>query len=553
MPEVVKPENVESVVGGGEDLGSFDVLSLVEALTKVAARTGPTTAIRRLTELGAEWTRIAFGRSEVKAEPRDWRFQNRAWQENPMFRRLGQSYLSWADMVQKLVDDADLDWRTAQRARFAASLVTSAASPTNQFLLNPDALERTFETAGKSVLRGLRNFGLDVTKNGGLPRSVTPGAHEVGRNLAMTPGSVVHRNDVCELLQYRPTTESVRERPVVIIPPQINKYYVMDLAPGRSFVEYAVSQGYQVFAVSWKNPSKDAGAWDLGTYLDAVDDLVNAAAEITANQVSLVGVCAGGLTAAALLARQAWHGDEVVQSATFAVTQLDYDIPSLIGMFGTTRVVGEATRASQRSGTLSARVLGNLFAALRPNDLVWNYWVNNNLLGDDPPAFDVLAWNADGTSLPAALHRQFLDMFLHNTLARGELSVSGIPIDLQKVACDTLIMGARTDHLVPWEACYASARLFGGSSEFVLSSSGHIQSLVNPPGAPRMTITTGPAPEGDPSEWLAQSTENPGVWWQRWAAWQASRAGEERRAPKRLGSRAHPEVEPAPGRYVRNG
>jgi polyhydroxyalkanoate synthase len=287
--------------------------------------------------------------------------------------------------------------------------------------------------------------------------------------------------------------------------------------------------------------------------LDALTDLLGAVAEITGHQVNVVGVCAGGLTVAALLGKQAVDGEDLVRSATFAVTQLDYDIPSLIGMFGTSRVVGQSTRASKRAGMLGPKVLSALFAALRPNDLVWNYWVSNNLLGEDPPAFDVLAWNADGTSLPAALHRQFLDVFLHNTLARRELEVSGARIDLQKVACDTLIMGARTDHLVPWEACYAGARLFGGESQFLLSSSGHIQSLVNPPGAPRMTITTGPVPEGDPKEWLAQATEKPGVWWQPWAAWQERRSGGERPPPKRLGDKAHPEMEPAPGRYVRNG
>jgi polyhydroxyalkanoate synthase subunit PhaC len=553
MSDAVTQEEIESVIGGGEDLGTFDALSLLEALSKVAMHTWASAAPRRLLALGEEWLRIGFGRSEVRAPPRDWRFKNRAWTEHPIYRRIGQSYLAWTDTMLELVNDADLDWRTTQRARLAVSLLTSAMAPSNQFLLNPDAIVRAYETAGKSMLRGVRNFGLDLSHNQGIPRSVAPGAHEVGRNLAMTPGAVVHRNEVCELLQYSPTTDSVRERPVVIVPPQINKYYVMDLAPGRSFVEYAVARGFQVFAVSWKNPTNESGAWNLETYLDALADLVRAATEIAGSDVNVVGVCAGGLTTAALLARQAWHGDHSVHAATFAVTQIDYEIPSLIGMFGTQRVVGESVRASERSGTLSASGLGRLFAALRPNDLVWNYWVNNNLLGDDPPAFDVLAWNADGTSLPAALHREFLGVFLNNTIAQGELSIGGIPIDLQKVACDTLIMGARTDHLVPWEACYASTRLFGGASEFVLSSSGHIQSLVNPPGSPKMTITTGVTPDGGPEEWLAGATEAPGVWWQRWATWQEERAGHERRAPTHLGSHAFPELEPAPGLYVRNG
>lgn len=553
MSETVAPEEIEPVIGGGEDLGALDPLSLLEAMSKVARRTWASAAPRRAARLGGELARVALGRSEIRPGPRDWRFKNRAWADHPLYRRLAQSYLAWVDALDGLVDDAGLDWRTEQRARFAVSLLTSALAPTNQFALNPDALERAFETGGRSMLRGIRNVGLDVTQNRGMPRSVAPGAHEVGRNLAMTPGAVVHRNEVCELLQYAPATDSVHERPVVVVPPQINKYYVMDLAPGRSFIEFAVSEGFQVFAISWKNPGPETAAWDLGTYLDAAEDAMRAAAEITASTVSALGVCAGGLTTAALLARQAWRGEDLVHAAGFAVTQIDYDVPSLIGMFGTARVAGESVRASARRGALDGAGLGALFAALRPNDLIWNYWVNNNLLGEDPPVFDVLAWNADGTSLPAALHRQFLDVFVRNTMARGELTLAGEPIDLQKVAVDTFVMGARTDHLVPWQACYASTRLFGGPSRFVLSSSGHIQSLVNPPGSPKMTVTTGPEPTLGAEAWLAEATEAPGVWWQEWAAWQADRAGDRRPPPERLGSHAHPEIEPAPGLYVRNG
>jgi poly[(R)-3-hydroxyalkanoate] polymerase subunit PhaC len=553
MAGAVTPDEVEPVVGGGEFLGSLDALGLLDAVTRVGRRVATTTAPQRVAQLTEELGRIAIGRSEVSPEPRDWRFENRAWQENPAYRRLAQSYLAWTDTLLALVDDADLDWRTEERARFAVRLVTSAVAPTNSFLLNPEALERAFETAGRSIWRGLRNLARDVTDNRGMPRSVAPGAYEVGRNLAMTPGAVVHANEVCELLQYTSTTAAVRDRPVVVVPPQINKYYVMDLAPGRSFVEHAVSRGFQTFAVSWRNPTAAQRDWGLATYVDALEESMEVAAEIAgSDEVGAVGVCAGGLTTAALLGRLAFQCRELIHSATFAVTQLDYSVPSTIGMLGVPDVMDRAARTSRRRGTLDAGGLGALFSMLRPNDLIWNYWVNNNLLGEDPPAFDVLAWNADGTSLPAALHAEFLDVFQHNALARGDLVLGDCPIDLQKVPCDILSVGARNDHLVPWQACFATTNLFGGPSDFVLSSSGHIQCLVNPPGSKKMSTTTGSAQGRDPDAWLATATEGPGVWWERWAEWQGARSGGEHKAPSQLGSRRHRPGAAAPGCYVHN-
>ena len=554
MEGVPEPDIFEGSIGGGEDLGGIDALGVVQALTKVAARTAVRHAPRRFGALGREWARIALGRSDVAPQPKDWRFANRAWSDNPLFRRIGQSYLAWAQTMLALVEDADLDWRTAERARFAANLLTSALAPTNQFLLNPDALERALETGGQSAVRGIRNLTRDVLTNKGFPQSVPPGRFQVGKNLAVSPGAVVHRSEVCELIQFAPSTGTVHDRPVVIVPPQINKYYVMDLAPGRSFVEFAVAQGFQVFSVSWRNPSSSDGAWGLDTYVAELERAAGVAAEISgADAVSTVSVCAGGLTTAALLGHLAAQRDELVHAATFAVTHLDYRVPSSIGMLGTPRLVRRSAEASSRRGVLDGRGLYALFALLRPNDLVWNFWVNNNLLGDEPSAFDVMAWNADSTSLPAALHGDFLDIFLNNTLARGELDVLGSRVDIGKVECDALVVGARTDHLVPWKACYATTQLLGGRCDFLLSSSGHIQCLVSPPGKPKMTVATGPEPGTDADEWLAHSREAPGVWWEHWARWQAPRAGGRRASPTVLGSPSHPAGDPAPGLYVLNG
>ena len=553
MPDTPIRSEAEIAVGGGDLLGAMDLFGFAGALGSVLTRAGPSGAARRARSLLVELARIAADRSDIVPAPRDWRFKNRAWQDNPVFRRLARSYLAWAEAVLGLVDDADLDWRTDERARFVLHNVTAACAPTNAFLLNPDALERAFETGGRSVLRGWRNVGRDVLHNHGLPRTVDRGAFELGRNLAATPGAVVFKSEVCELIQYTPTTDVVWETPVVVVPPQINKYYVMDLSPGRSFIAYALERGFQTYAVSWRNPTRDHGDWDLDTYVGALHDAVTAAAEICSSaSANIVGVCAGGLTTASLLGHLATLGDELVRSATFAVTQIDYSVPSMIGMFSSPRIVRNSARMSALSGSLNGSSLEAMFAALRPNDLIWNYWVNNNLLGEDPSAFDVLAWNADSTALPAALHQSFLRVYLQNGLALGEASVLGSPVDLGKVECDTLVVAGRTDHLVPWRACYANCGLFGGPTEFVLTSSGHIQSLVNPPGSARMTVTTGADTDGGADEWLAEAKETPGVWWERWADWQACRAGQERPAPRSLGSRANPAGAPAPGDYVMN-
>ena len=528
-----------------------DEIGLAQALFKVATRTAVRTAPRRAVGLAFEMARIAAGRSPVAADPKDWRFTNRTWTEHPLHRRLGQAYLATSQAADQLVTDARLDWRTEERARWAVNLLTSTLAPTNVFWLNPDAVERAFETGGKSVVRSAMNLSRDVLTNRGAPRTVNRSAFTVGGNVAVTPGAVVYRSEVFELLQYAPTTPTVHARPVVLVPPQINKYWFMDMAPGRSFVEYAVSQGIQMFVISWRNPGPEHAHWNLDTYVSAVGDALRVAAEITASEdVSTLALCAGGITTAGLLGHLAATREELVHNAAFAVTLLDFEEPTLIGMLGIPRVVDKSVRRSRRAGVLDAHKLSMLFALLRPNDLVWNYWVRNNLLGEEPPAFDVLAWNADATRLAAGLHADFLDIFINNAMAAKKVTVLGTPVDLSKVECDNFVVGARTDHLTGWKACYSTTQLLGGPSEFVLSSSGHIQSLVNPPGNPKMTVTTGSEPGADYDEWLAGADTITGSWWERWAEWQATRGGGRHAAPTSLGSTRHPAGDPAPGPYV---
>jgi polyhydroxyalkanoate synthase len=554
-PDAIVPDPDHSTTAeleallSSEVLAGLDPLALVDALRRVGQRCDVGTST---TNLAMEAIRIALGRSSVAPAERDWRFQHRAWHDNPMFRRLAQGYLAWSAAVEQLVEEADLDWRTAERARFAAGLVTSTLAPTNFLATNPAAIERAVQTGGRSLVRGMRNIVRDVVENRGMPRSVDLRPFRLGETIAATPGSVVYRDEVLELLQYRPTTPRVHSRPVVVVPPQINKYYFLDLAPGRSFVEFAVAQGHQTFCISWRNPTAEQHDWDFDTYVAALEGALVAAAEIAgADRVNTVSMCAGGIATAALLAHHAATGTDLIGSATFGVTLLDFDLPSGIAMLASQGIVEHSLRTTRESGVLDGHSLFAFFSALRPNDLVWNYWVNNNLLGDDPPAFDVLAWNQDSARLPAGLHADFLDLFMTNRLAKaGEMTVLGRPVDLGAVECDTFVVGAQTDHLTPWKACYASTQLFGGRSEFVLSSSGHIQSLVNPPANPKMRFYRGPRPPGSPEGWLADATSHTGSWWEPWATWVGDRGGADRAAPRSLGNRKHRPDGPAPGTYV---
>jgi polyhydroxyalkanoate synthase len=545
----VLAEHAVDAVAGAEDAGlpGLEVLgAALRALTqgRNMARAG--------VSLSGEALRILSGNSAVTAEKGDWRFADPTWEDHPGYRRLKQLYLAWSQALMELVEDADLDWRARERARFALNVVTSAVAPTNFFWGNPAAIKRAIETGGGSVVTGLRQFLSDVRHNGGMPTQVDASGFRVGENVAVTPGAVVYRNDVCEVLQFAPSTPTVRTRPVVMVPPQINKYYFMDLAPGRSFVEYAVSRGIPFFAVSWRNPRPEHGAWNLDTYVGAVLDAIDVAREITgSDDVNVKGLCAGGITASAALAHLAATGDSRINAVSYGVTLLDWDTPAMVGVFRSRPLLSLARGRSARAGVLDGRTLGSVFTWMRPNDLVWNYWVNNYLLGKRPPAFDILAWNADQTNLPAGLHAQFLELFERNSLAKpGAISALGTPIDLSRIKSDTYVTGGLTDHLTPWEGCYRTTQLLGGNSTFVLTHTGHIQTMVNPPGNPKAYYYTGPEPGPDPHEWRSRSEKRPGSWWEHWAEWILARSGDERPAPSKLGSKRHPVIEPAPGRYV---
>lgn len=502
--------------------------------------------------LAQENARILAGTSDIGPDKRDRRFADETWSTNPFYKRVAQGYVAWNKQVHQLVDDLDLDEKSKLRTEFLANLLTETVAPTNQLAGNPAAMTEAVRTGGKSLQDGFRHFLHDTRTNGGMPSTVDTRPFVPGDTIAATPGSVVFSNDVIELIQYSPSTDEVHERPLVILPPQINKFYILDLAPERSLVEHAVAAGHQVFMVSWRNPGPDQRDWGLDTYLSAVIEGMDTALEITgSDDLNVLGVCAGGMTTAALLGHLAAVGDRRVNAATFLVTVLDWEFPSTMGTLMSAPVIEASTRRSQQTGILAGEDLNKIFAWLRPNDLVWNYWVNNYLMGKNPPAFDVLAWNADSTNLPAALHADFMDIASNNGFGEpGGVEALDTPIDLAKVDCPAFVVGAVTDHITPWQACYETVNLLGGDTEFVLSSQGHIQALVNPSGNPKGHYRTNPTTPASHDEWLQGAEEHQGSWWDHWTLWLEPHGGAKVPAPTSLGSKAHPVGVDAPGTYV---
>jgi polyhydroxyalkanoate synthase subunit PhaC len=495
---------------------------------------------------------VLAGRSTLAPEPGDRRFQDPTWGTSPLYRAWMQGYLAWRQSLHGLVDTIGLPPANSARAHFVVSLLTEAAAPTNFLLGNPAALKKALDTGGASLGRGLVNLLRDAATNGGMPTQVDKSSFQVGKSLATSPGAVVFRNEVLEVIQYAPASAEVYARPLLIVPPQINKFYLLDLAPGKSLIEYAVMNGMQVFVISWRNPTPSQREWGLETYLTAILDAIDATCEVTDSpDVNALAACAGGITTMALLGHLAAKGDRRVNAVSLLVALLDTQAESLVGSFATREALALAKLGSQLKGVLGGDEIGRGFAWLRPNDLVWNYWVNNYLMGNDPPAFDVLYWNNDATSLPARLHGDFLEMFTTNPFKNpGALSVLGTPIDLSKVTCDAFILAGLTDHIVPWKACYATTQMLGGQREFVLSGSGHVQSIVTPPTNAKAKYFTGREYPASADDWLASAQPRSGSWWEHWRDWSVARSSQRREAPKVLGSRRHPAGTTAPGTYV---
>jgi polyhydroxyalkanoate synthase len=426
-------------------------------------------------------------------------------------------------------------------------------APTNYFWTSPAAVKRCYDTGGLSVLKGARNLARDMVRNHGLPSLVDRRPFKLGDNLAISPGAVIHRSEVFELIQYTPQHETVYERPLLVVPPQVNRYYALDLSPGRSMYEYLLKQGIQVFTISWRNPTGAQRDWNYDTYAQAVIEATDVISQVSGSpDVNIMGGCLGGMTAAVVQAHLAALGERRINSATMTVTMLDCDSDGRMFLFATPQTLALAKQAARPRGVIEGWQLGSMFAWLRPNDLIWNYWANNYLLGQDPPAFDILAWNADQTRLSSAFHHQMLDMAAGNKLVRpGGITVLGTPIDISRIDCDTYVVAGHTDHITPWQSCYRTTQMVSGRSEFVLCSSGHIQTVVADPNHRGLGYYLNPQTPPDAGQWLAGAQRREGSWWEHWAGWLAARSGKQTEAPASLGSQRFPALEPAPGSYVR--
>ncbi|HSP38551.1 MAG TPA: alpha/beta fold hydrolase [Frankiaceae bacterium] len=531
-----------------------------EALKWVAAMArNPRQPVGRLAHLGKELGKIAIGRSDVAPGKKDKRFADPAWTQNPLYNRLCQTYLAASKTAEDMVVDADLDWRAQQRLAFLVENAVDALAPSN-LPTNPMALKVALDTGGRSYVRGARRLVHDLRRKPHIPQMVDSSPFTIGENIAVTEGAVVLRTDVIELIQYRPRTEQVHARPLLLVPPMINKFYIADLAPDRSMIQFFLDSGQPVYAISWRNPTAEHRDWNLDTYAQAVLDALAAVEKIAgATDASgkpvgthLLGLCAGGITASCVAAHLAARGQlDRIASLTLGVTVLDQSRAGLVGSLVDEQTAKMSIDQSQRQGFLDGKSLAGVFAWLRPNDLIWNYWVNNYLLGKPPPAFDVLFWNNDVTRMPAGLHRDFLHMSLANKLVDpGSLTVLGTPIDLSTITVDTYLVAGIADHITPWHNNYKTIKLVGSRPRFVLSTSGHIAALVNPPGNPKSTWQVNDALPDDPDDWLAEATTQKGSWWTDFVAWIAERSGGEHAAPTELGGNGYTPVAAAPGTYV---
>ena len=523
----------------------------VRAAARLAAQ--PQTVAAHTAGFAAELARIAAGRSEVAPDKRDRRFKDPAWVGNPAYRRIGQSYLAWAQTLDRLLCAVDLDWADERRVRFAAENLIDALAPSNFPATNPAVAKAVLDTGGRNLVKGLRQFASDMASSPRIPTMVDRSKFRVGENLATTEGAVVLRTEMFELLQYTPQTPKVREEPMLVVPPMINKFYITDLAPDRSMVEHLLRDGQQVFAMSWRNPDERHASWGLAEYVEAVHEAIEATREISkAERSHVLGLCAGGITLSVALAILAARGEQdTIAGVTLGVCVLDNAKSGTTAAFVDRNVARMAIADSARRGYLDGRALAGVFAWLRPNDLIWNYWVNNYLLGKEPPAFDILYWNADSTNLPAGLHRDFMEISLENPLVTpGALKVGGTKIDLSTVTADAYVVAGIADHITPWENCYRTTQLLGSEPRFVLSTSGHIAALVNPPGNEKASFHLNAENPPEADAWLEGAAKHRGTWWDDWTAWLGERSGAERAAPRKLGSKRFAPVGDAPGSYA---
>ena len=558
---VIDPNGTQQLVDSAADgiLGpnpfiGFRPQDIMAALREFAHQVGqhPAMVVEQQAAFLHEFISIMAGSSKLSPAPGDKRFADPAWQENPIYRMYLQTYLAWSNSLLQFVDQSALGERAKQRVRFAVSLLVDAVAPTNMLFGNPAALKKTLESRGANLLAGVKNMVTDIVTNEWMPSQVDKTAFKLGDNLALSRGAVVLTTPVLELVQYSPTTESVHTRPHLIVPPQINKFYIFDLSPERSIVEHLTRSQFQVFAISWRNPTAAQRDWDMETYVASIQQAIEVIQAITQSPDVIVhAACSGAMTATILASVLGARHDPLIYAMTLMVAVIGGSTDTQLGLFATPETIAAAKLQTMRRGVLEGREMGRVFAWMRPNDLIWNYWINNYLMGNDPPAFDILYWNNDTTRLPAKFHSTLLDIFANDWLLQpGRLKVLNTSIDMARITCDKLVIAGFTDHITPWKGVYRMAQALGGNNEFLLSSSGHIQTLINPIGNTKGKFFVNPKLASQADEWFSEAKLIPGSWWEYWRSWLAARSGEIRVAPERLGNDLYKPGTKAPGTYV---
>ena len=505
-----------------------------------------------LRDAAALWNQAALASAEVPVRG-DRRFTGQDWLANPTAAYTAGMYLLNARTLMQLADHVQADEKTRQRIRFAVQQWVDAASPSNYLALNPEAQRRALDTHGESIARGLQHLWNDI-RQGHLSQTDET-VFEVGRNVATTAGAVVYENELFQLIEYAPITQKVHERPLLIVPPCINKFYILDLQPDNSLVRYALSEGHRVFMLSWVNADESLAQKTWDDYIE--DGIVRAIHEVQAisrqEQINALGFCIGGTLVGTALAVLAARGESPAASLTLLTAFLDFSDTGILDLFIDETMVRLREAAMGQSGLLQGRELAATFSFLRPNDLVWNYVVGNYLKGETPPPFDLLYWNSDSTNLPGPMYCWYLrHTYLENNLkVPGKVTVCGEPVDLRRVDLPTFLYASREDHIVPWHSAYDSVHILPGKKQFVLGASGHIAGVINPPTKKKRSHWTNARLPKTAQAWFDGATEHPGSWWPVWSGWLKPHAGKLVAAPRKPGDAKHPPIEPAPGRYVK--
>ncbi|MES9878747.1 MAG: class I poly(R)-hydroxyalkanoic acid synthase [Candidatus Sedimenticola sp. 1PA] len=489
---------------------------------------------------------------DIEAEPGDRRFKAEEWEQSPLHNYLKQSYLLSSRWLTGLIEDSTLDKNTKAKCEFYTRQFIDAMSPSNFALTNPEVIKETIESNAKNLVVGLENLMKDM--NQGRITMTDEAAFELGKNLATTPGSVVYENDLIQLIQFKPLTETVNERPVLIVPPCINKYYILDLSEHNSYVRYCLEQGNNVFLISWRNPDESMGDKTWDDYLEGgTIPAIDAVKKITAaKKINGVAWCIGGTLLATTMAVLAAKRKKPFASATFFTTLLDFSDPGELGIFIDESQVNQHEHKLADGGVMPGKQLATTFAMLRANDLIWNYVVNNYLKGKTPPPFDILYWNSDSTNMTAAMYTWYLrEMYLENNLAKPDaLELCGVSVDLGKIDCPVYFLSAIDDHIAPWKTTFVSTELVKGPMEFVLGASGHVAGVINPASKNKRHYWINGELNQGADHWLETAESQPGSWWTHWDQWLKAQGGKEIPAPAEIGSSDYPEIEAAPGSYV---